>query len=152
MLWTRTSEMKKRLNGCPKDRSNHQKQTLMCQAVCWILRWNQTKPISLGNFKTKEKDWIFIICCKALIMEIKDSFGLADLTQKPEEALKAMKFLPSVSEHFRSGQETYTRQFWIKLSWEGGSVFLFWAFFWRSGARAVVIWVLSRQQQWTAEH
>lgn len=37
-------------------------------------------------------------------MEIKDSFRLADLTQKPEEPLKTMKFLPSVSEHFRSGQ------------------------------------------------
>lgn len=125
--------MKKCLSGCPKDRSNHQKQTVMCQAVCWTLRWNQTKPISLGNFKTKERDWIFIICCKALIMEIKDSFRLADLTQKPEEALKAMKFLPSVSEHFRSGQKTYTLQIWIKFSWGAGSVFWFGLFLGRWG-------------------
>lgn len=52
-------------------------------------------------------------------MEIKDSFRLADLTQKPEEALKAMRFLPLVSEHFRTGQKTYALQFWIKLSREG---------------------------------
>lgn len=49
-------------------------------------------------------------------METKDSFRLADLTQKPQEALKVVKLLPSVSIHFRSGQKTYTLQFWIKLS------------------------------------
>lgn len=70
-------------------------------------------------------------------MEIKDSFRLADLTQKPEEALKAMRFLPLVSEHFRTGQKTYALQFWIKLSREGYRIFGL-GFFWRGEARAVV--------------
>lgn len=48
-------------------------------------------------------------------MEIKDSFILDDLTQKPEEAMKAMRFLPLVSEHFTTGQKTYALQFWTKL-------------------------------------
>lgn len=143
--------MKKCLNGCPKDRSNHQKQTVMRQAVCWILRWNQTKPISLGNFKTKERDWIFIICCKALIMEIKDSFRLADLTQKPEEALKAIKFLPSASEHFRSSQKTHTLQFWIKLPWGRGSVSCFGLFLegWGESCCGLVFALTATVSCWT---
>lgn len=82
-----------------------------------------------GKFQDKSELLNFYQLLQGTHHGDEDTVILDDLTQKPEEAMKAMRFLPLVSEHFRSVQKTCPLQSGTELVLRGLAFWLFLLFF-----------------------